>query len=255
MNEFADLADVYRHSAEVVDLAALSLRLAETPCSPLYKRATSRSTTSSWLERAYEQAVGASRLHCIEQVAEHGEGKVETLLATTVHLVVGLGDDIADQLVEILRAAGQNRTIPGGSRPEHEELAVAVEQAQVSQGGAHFVADWDLGDQGGGDTLGARLTEVEERAFPAADDALVRADGPALECVPPATWSRLPRPLIRPTPRCFRQSTALRWSTCAARWRASSCRATANTRELTDNSETRGVCCGSLSVTVIRREG
>lgn len=38
MNEFAHLADVYRHSAEVVDLTALSLRLAETPCSPLYKR-------------------------------------------------------------------------------------------------------------------------------------------------------------------------------------------------------------------------
>ena len=38
MNEFAYLADVYRHSAEVVDLTALSLRLAETPSSPLYKR-------------------------------------------------------------------------------------------------------------------------------------------------------------------------------------------------------------------------
>ncbi len=38
MNEFAYLADVYRHSADVVDLIALSLRLSETPCSPLYKR-------------------------------------------------------------------------------------------------------------------------------------------------------------------------------------------------------------------------
>ena len=40
MNEFAYLADVYRHSDErhVVELTALSLRLAETPCSPLYRR-------------------------------------------------------------------------------------------------------------------------------------------------------------------------------------------------------------------------
>ena len=38
MNEFAHLAHVYRHSADLVDLTALSLRLAETQCSPLYKR-------------------------------------------------------------------------------------------------------------------------------------------------------------------------------------------------------------------------
>jgi hypothetical protein len=38
MNEFAYLADVFRESAEVVDLQALSLWLAETTCSPLYGR-------------------------------------------------------------------------------------------------------------------------------------------------------------------------------------------------------------------------
>jgi hypothetical protein len=38
MNEFAYLADVYRHSTGDVDLLVLSLRLAGTPCSPLYKR-------------------------------------------------------------------------------------------------------------------------------------------------------------------------------------------------------------------------
>jgi hypothetical protein len=38
MNEFAYLADVFRESAEVVDLQALSLWLAETPCGPLYGR-------------------------------------------------------------------------------------------------------------------------------------------------------------------------------------------------------------------------
>jgi len=37
MNEFAYLADVFRGSLEPLDLMALSLRLAETPCSPLYK--------------------------------------------------------------------------------------------------------------------------------------------------------------------------------------------------------------------------
>jgi hypothetical protein len=38
MNEFAYLADVVRHSTDAVDLQALSVELAETPCSPLYKR-------------------------------------------------------------------------------------------------------------------------------------------------------------------------------------------------------------------------
>jgi hypothetical protein len=38
MNEFTYLADVDRHSIAVVDLLALSLRLAETPCGPLYHR-------------------------------------------------------------------------------------------------------------------------------------------------------------------------------------------------------------------------
>jgi len=38
MNEFAYLGDVFRPSTEVLDLLELSLRLAETPCSPLYKR-------------------------------------------------------------------------------------------------------------------------------------------------------------------------------------------------------------------------
>ena len=37
MNEFAYLADAFRQSTEAFDLLALSLRLAETPCSPLYK--------------------------------------------------------------------------------------------------------------------------------------------------------------------------------------------------------------------------
>jgi hypothetical protein len=36
MNEFAYLADAHRASADDLDLVELSLRLAETPCSPLY---------------------------------------------------------------------------------------------------------------------------------------------------------------------------------------------------------------------------
>jgi hypothetical protein len=38
MNEFAYLGNVFRHSTDAVDLQDLSLRLAETPCSPLYNR-------------------------------------------------------------------------------------------------------------------------------------------------------------------------------------------------------------------------
>jgi hypothetical protein len=38
MNEFKYLADVYAEVDDETDLMALSLRLAETPCGPLYKR-------------------------------------------------------------------------------------------------------------------------------------------------------------------------------------------------------------------------
>lgn len=38
MNEFRYLAEVYAQRDEGPDLLALSMRLAETPCSPLYKR-------------------------------------------------------------------------------------------------------------------------------------------------------------------------------------------------------------------------
>ncbi|GAA2655694.1 hypothetical protein Adu01nite_51000 [Paractinoplanes durhamensis] len=38
MNEFAYLADVYRHSDPSRSLTELGAKLAETPCSPLYRR-------------------------------------------------------------------------------------------------------------------------------------------------------------------------------------------------------------------------
>ena len=38
MNEFKFLAEVYSRVDPEMDLMALSLRLAGTPCSPLYKR-------------------------------------------------------------------------------------------------------------------------------------------------------------------------------------------------------------------------
>lgn len=38
MNEFTHLAAAWRHPHGLDDLDALSLRLAQTPCSPLYKR-------------------------------------------------------------------------------------------------------------------------------------------------------------------------------------------------------------------------
>jgi hypothetical protein len=41
MNEFTYLADVYRRDDPNLDLRQLALRLAETPCSPLYRRHTS----------------------------------------------------------------------------------------------------------------------------------------------------------------------------------------------------------------------
>ena len=42
MNEFTYLADVYRRTDSVLDLLQLGLRLAATPCSPLYRRNVSR---------------------------------------------------------------------------------------------------------------------------------------------------------------------------------------------------------------------
>lgn len=41
MNQFSYLAEGYREYLETSDLLALSLRLSETPCSPLYKSAVS----------------------------------------------------------------------------------------------------------------------------------------------------------------------------------------------------------------------
>lgn len=41
MNQFSYLAEGYREYLEMKDLLALSLRLSETPCSPLYKSAVS----------------------------------------------------------------------------------------------------------------------------------------------------------------------------------------------------------------------
>lgn len=41
MNQFSYLAEGYREYLETKDLLALSLRLSETPCSPLYKSAVS----------------------------------------------------------------------------------------------------------------------------------------------------------------------------------------------------------------------
>lgn len=38
MNEFAFLADVHRQNAQAVDLLELAVRLAATPCGPLYRR-------------------------------------------------------------------------------------------------------------------------------------------------------------------------------------------------------------------------
>jgi hypothetical protein len=53
MNQFAYQAESYREYREAKDLLGLSIRLAETPCSPLYKRATSpdrelRQLVSTW---------------------------------------------------------------------------------------------------------------------------------------------------------------------------------------------------------------
>lgn len=41
MNQFAYLAEGYREYLKTKDLLALSLRLSETPCSPLFKGAIS----------------------------------------------------------------------------------------------------------------------------------------------------------------------------------------------------------------------
>lgn len=41
MNQFSYQAEVYREYLETKDLLAMSLKLAETPCSPLYKSAIS----------------------------------------------------------------------------------------------------------------------------------------------------------------------------------------------------------------------
>lgn len=57
MSQFSYLAEGYREYLETKDLLALSMRLSETPCSPLYKSAVSpdrelRRSVSTWISPA-----------------------------------------------------------------------------------------------------------------------------------------------------------------------------------------------------------
>lgn len=60
MNQFTYLAEGYREYLETKDLLALSLRLSETPCSPLYKSAVSPNRELLLLVRNKMSSIPAS---------------------------------------------------------------------------------------------------------------------------------------------------------------------------------------------------
>jgi hypothetical protein len=66
MNQFSYLAEDYREYLETKDLLGLSIRLAETPCSPLYKRAVSP-------DRELRQLVSTWHAHTVANNESFGE--------------------------------------------------------------------------------------------------------------------------------------------------------------------------------------
>jgi hypothetical protein len=76
-----------------------------------------------------------------ERVVERLEGCIETSPLAAVVLVVGLGSDIADQLVEFVLASGQRDASLGGAGAEHEPFTGSVQEHEASQGGGHVRVD------------------------------------------------------------------------------------------------------------------
>ena len=60
-------------------------------------------------------ATWQSAAHRLERVAEHGEGAVETLLASAVGLVVGLRGHETEQLVELVAVGTEDDPVVGGT--------------------------------------------------------------------------------------------------------------------------------------------
>ncbi len=104
---------------------------------------------------------------------QHVVRGVEASLPAPVALVVGLGRDGVDELIQGVRRHGQDGAVRVGRHGEHETLEVRV-QHQRAQQGRDVVRDDDL--VGDPDTSGPTTTQVVRRAFPVADRALVAAD-------------------------------------------------------------------------------
>jgi len=114
----------------------------------------------------------------IDDVIECLEGLVESLLAATVLLVVGLSGNVAKQLFKIVVPGGQHDAVSvideAGSK--HEPLAGCVDEAEASKRGGDLNRDHHP-DVGHRHKLGPAGAEVEYGPFPSPDDALVTAGG------------------------------------------------------------------------------
>lgn len=70
-------------------------------------------------------------LECVVEDLERG---VEPLLSRRVVFVVGLGGDVAEQLIEIIFAAVQDdHAVVRDGCPEHDPLAGVVEQGEAAK--------------------------------------------------------------------------------------------------------------------------
>ena len=140
------------------------------------------------------RATRSSAVKSLRCGVERLECGVESPLAAPVGLMVSLSRHEPDQLVEVVVGGSQDSAVIVGADPEHQSLAVGVQQPQLAQRHGHLIRDDDLVDRAHESQPSA--TQIERRVLPVADDSLVAADA----ALPPDRCTRRCRRHDHPTP-------------------------------------------------------
>ena len=157
MNEFTHLGDVYRSSGDAGDLVTLSLRLAGTPCSPLYGRHVSPDrcvggTTSPLSAPCDLRCLGQATkrpTQCRRQPLRCGPtrlGQRGTMAASISTQILSqrrcrprVGawfawkGDVSHQLVQFTLADGQGDAVRSGSSPIQDPLQFPVDHRVIEE--------------------------------------------------------------------------------------------------------------------------
>ncbi len=107
-------------------------------------------------------AIRSSAFGGVSGVAERLKCGVQSLSAAPDGLVIGFGGDVPDELVQIIVAGRQDRTVVAGTDREHQPLAVGIQQPQLAQRRGYLVRDDDLADLAGEGELSP--AQVERRS-------------------------------------------------------------------------------------------